>query len=403
VKHRPHRAFLAVLAVGAGVRFALLALPPLFTIDVYYYNAQAVGYLLRLVDPYGAAYVVPPALATAGAANVFAYVPGVFAFILPAGLVAGTSVGLSVGDLAAALGLYLLPSGRRNIWPAAYLLFPPVVLFSTSFLNDAIPAIAFISVAIALEARGRPLAASLLLGLALASSQEAWFFFPVYAYYLLRRKRYLHVVLSLATASAVLLPFFAWDPSAFIQNTVLFQFERAPVPFLSTGPFGLTVNPSMQGILLSAGASAPLPLRAGLAVASLLLVLWRVGRGLPSMLLAGATFTSVSLLLLAGQFFWSYLELPFVLLLGWGALRGSSGGKGILSGGAGVTLQGEESARRGGILRGSGANCLSASPPRVEEEQVDDGERPEPDRPLDAEGGERPPDEGGPGIDLVGG
>lgn len=310
---------LAAIAVGVLARAVLLALPPLFVTDVSYYNAQAAGYLLRGVDPYGASYAVPPALQTPGAENVFAYFPGVFAFIVPGGFAEGR-LGLVACDLAVAGSLILARPRTGGLMSALYLLLPPVAAFSTSFLNDSLPAIAFLSAAFLFESRGKHSSAAVLFGVALASSQEAWFVFPVYLAYSLRGKRFFAPLLSLAAAAAVFAPFAAWDPSAFLSNTVLFQFQRSAAPLFSSGPFGLNVNPSLQGFLLQAGSSAPLAARALLAGAFLAVALWRVKGGMADLLRWSAASVVFCLFVLAGDFFWSYLELPFVLLLFWAAI-----------------------------------------------------------------------------------
>lgn len=310
-------AFLAALVVGVAARVFLLA-HPLAATDVTYYNAQAASYLLRGVDPYGAAYSVPAQLATPGAQDVFAYLPGVFAFLVPGG-----SAALVICDVAVGFGLYLLPSRSRALWGSAFLLFPPFALFSTSFPNDILPAIAFVVLGIALGERGMPLPSAILWGLAFASSQAAWFVFPFYAARLLKAKEHLSLLVSLAVALAVVLPFLAWGPGAFVHDVLLFQLGRSPVPFLSSGPFGVNVNPSLQGILASFGGSAPLFLRAGVAALSLALLLGKSGRAPSSLALGAGAFVAVALWLLSADFFWSYTELPVALLLAWAALRGA--------------------------------------------------------------------------------
>ncbi|MDG7010916.1 MAG: hypothetical protein JRN57_02225 [Nitrososphaerota archaeon] len=310
---------LAALAAGIAIRALLLALPPLFVTDVAYYNVQAVGYILRGVDPYGASYSVPAALQTPGAANVFAYLPGVFVFLVPGG--ADARVGLVACDVVAAVSLLLFRPGRGGQLGALFLLFPPAVLFSTSFLNDSLPSIAFVAVALLLESRGRRLFAAGALGLALASSQEAWFILPVYLAYSFRNRSYAPPLVTLAVGGATLAPFAAWGPAAFVSNTLLFQFQRPVAPLFSAGPFGLSVNPSLQGMLLGVGAALPLAARGAVAAGFLAYLLWRSKGAMSYLAWGSAASVAVSLFVLAGNFYWSYLELPFVLLLFWVALR----------------------------------------------------------------------------------
>ncbi|MDG6990204.1 MAG: hypothetical protein JRM99_02150 [Nitrososphaerota archaeon] len=312
---------LAAIAVGIAVRVVLLSLPPLFFTDVSYYNAQAVGDLLRGVDPYGAAYAVPPQLATPGAESVFAYLPGVFAFLVPGDFGTGARLGLVACDIVVAAALVLYRPKVGGLMAALFLLLPPVVLLSTAFLNDSLPSVAFVSAAVLLEARGRRVPAAALFGLALASSQEAWLIFPVYAAYSLRSRRPLGPLVSLGVGAAVVAPFALWDLPAFVSDTVLFQLQRAAAPFLSPGPFGVNVNPSLQGVLSALGASAPLAVRGAAAVAVIGVVAWRSKPTVGYLLWGSAAAVALCLFLLAGDFFWSYLELPFVLALFWAVPR----------------------------------------------------------------------------------
>ncbi|MDG6916727.1 MAG: hypothetical protein JRM85_03940 [Nitrososphaerota archaeon] len=315
-------AFLASICAGLAVRVALVLVHPLYLTDVSYYDVQAVQHLLRGVDPYGAYYSAPPSLATPGAAEVFAYLPGVFSFIAPAGALSATSLGVVASDLVAALSIRLL--GPRGALPSlAYFLFPPVVLFSTYFVNDSLPAIAFAAAAMAAEANGRPNASGVLWGLAFGSSVEAWLAFPFFAAYSLRRGRASPPILAVLTAAAVVLPFLAWSPGAFIHDTLLFQFQRPPVPFLYLGPFGTSLNPSLQGILVSLGSSAPLALRGLLVLVALGALLWRFDWSLRGLALRSAYFSALSLFLLPGVAFWSYFELPLMFFAAWYALRGA--------------------------------------------------------------------------------
>lgn len=315
MKLRSRDVLAVALAAGVAARLALLFFP-LAATDVAYYNAQAASFLLRGVDPYGAAYSVPANLATPGAENLFAYLPGVFLFLIPGG-----AVSLVACDAVVALALFCLPSPRRALWSAAFLLLPPFILFSTSFPNDALPAAAFAVAAVAMEARGRHPPAAVLWGLCFASSQEGWFLFPFYAAYSFRSRRFAELAGSLGVAALVVLPFLAWDPGAFVKDTLLFQLGRSPVAVISPGPFGVNVNPALQGILASLGTSAPLLVRGAGAAAVLAFLLWRGDRTLGSLLAYGSLFAAAALWFLSAEFFWSYLELPLILAFAWYALR----------------------------------------------------------------------------------
>ena len=319
---RTTSAVAVALLCGVSIRLVLLILPPAFLTDVYYYDVQAVGYLLRGTDPYGAVYSVPASLATAGASQVFAYLPGVFSILAPTGAIWDPRLGLFICDILVAWSLFRLPGGRSGLQSSVYLLLPPTVLFSTWFLNDSLPAIAFLALAVLLETRKRPLAASLLWGISMAASQEAWFIFPLYAWHSLRNRRFVEVATSLAVALILVLPFLLWNTSAFLYDTLGFQFARHASSFISSGPFGMNVNPSLEGLLTGLGVSLPLAVRAGLVVLALLLILFRMKKSFTSLMLSSTLFVPVGLFLIAGDFFWSYLELPLVTLLAWSAIKG---------------------------------------------------------------------------------
>ena len=311
----------AAIIAGVAVRVALLFAPPSFLTDVSYYDAEAVSYLAQGIDPYGALYTAPSGLATAGASAVFAYPPGVFAFLVPGWAAGDPRLGLVLCDLVVAAAFLLMRGGRPGLHASVFLLFPLTVVFSNWFLNNSLPAIAFLSVAVLLESRGHPKAASVLWGTAMAASQEAWFIFPLYVYYSLRKGRGAEVLVTVAAALAIVSPFLLWNPSAFVYDTVFFQFTRHAPAFLYSGPFGLSVNPSLEGVLIWIGVSAPLAVRAGLFLLALVASLMWLGKSLSSLMLASSLFTAMGLFLLAGNFFWSYLELPMVTLLAWSALR----------------------------------------------------------------------------------
>ncbi len=320
--------FIALAAVGAAARVALLVLPGSPKTDVFYYDTQAVGALLHGMDPYGHAYSVPPSLATPGASMVFAYLPGVFAFLFPAGVVSDVRLGLIVADLLIAASLFSTGGKYGRLCAAVFILLPPTILFSTWFPDDSLPSIAMLSVAFALEARGRRRGSSVMWGLSLASGQLAWLIFPLFVFMSVRLGRVREVVVSVCVAVAAMVPFLLWDPSAFVYDTTLFQFERTAAGVVGSGPFGLSVNPSLEGIAVSAGFSVPLLVR--LAATALVLVgaasFVREDQG--SLLLASTVFSAAALFLLPEDLFVAYLEFPLTLLLFWLAVRYGGGQSG---------------------------------------------------------------------------
>lgn len=74
-------------------------------------------------------------------------------------------------------------------------------------------------------ARGRPLAAGIWFGLALASKQSAWLFIPFFAVLLWSQRQYLKhwwqgVVGAAAVTAVIVAPFILWSPKNFILDTI---------------------------------------------------------------------------------------------------------------------------------------------------------------------------------------
>lgn len=313
--------FMLIIASGVILRLVLLHVPGAPVTDVYYYDSQAANYLAKGADPYGNVYQVPQNLATPGASQVFAYLPGTFMFLLPAWGLSDVRLGMLAADIVIAASLYLTGSKKALAASALFFLFPPDILFSTWFVNDSLPAIAFISAALLLDRRDRTGLAALCWGASFASSQEAWLVLPFYVLYCVRKRSYRPIITSVLMAFLISAPFVIWDYSAFINDTIIFQFSRTAFPVLSNGPFGLNVNPSFEGILATFGTSAPLLVRGAVALFVLVLIVWKSKDGQSTLALSGAAFGSAGLFLLSANLFWAYLELSLFLSLYWFALR----------------------------------------------------------------------------------
>jgi len=106
------RAFVTIVAVALAVRLVLLVTPFVYVPDVYYYDTQAAHALLSGSNPYGHNYTVQAGLATQGAGNVFAYLPGVVELLAPFGAAGDVRLGLVACDILVALALYSL----KNRW-----------------------------------------------------------------------------------------------------------------------------------------------------------------------------------------------------------------------------------------------------------------------------------------------
>ncbi len=311
--------FPAALIAGLAVRLVLLAIPFPYLPDVYYYDTQAVKALAAGVDPYGFAYVVPAGLQTPGAANVFAYLPGLLLVLLPFGLLSDVRVALIACDVVVAWGLYALGGGRAKTCAIVFLAIPFTILFSTWFPNNALVGMAFMGLALAYAERRRPIISAVFLGLGLASSQFIWLAYPFFLLKDLKLGRLKEAAVGVAVAGAVAAPFLAWNASTFVSDTVTFVTAREVVGLVTTQPW-FSINPSLSGIVYTAfGTHVPLFFRALVILALLGFLLRRSVKG--GLNLVHVTiFVTATLFVLPSVFFWAYLELPFQTLLAWYAL-----------------------------------------------------------------------------------
>lgn len=315
---------LVLAAVGARLAMAWL-LPPL--LDVYYYDSQAAQALLHGLDPYGHLYTgVPVWLATPGASNVFAYLPAVPLFLLPFGLW-DVRLGLIAADLVVALSILALGGRHARTASLVFLLAPFTALFSTSYPNNTLVAMAFLGLFAALEARGKGAVGALLLGISLAASQFLWLLYPLFVAMYLRKGRMLEVAISLIAAAAVISPFLVWDYNSFLHDAILFQFARIPQSLLTPMPFGFNVNPTLDGLSATiTGTGLPILVRLPSAIAALVFAALR-SRDIASTMSNSFWFILLAIWVLPSDFSWWYLELPFQILLMWFILnRGRTAG-----------------------------------------------------------------------------
>ena len=311
------RAFVIIVVVAVAVRLMLLATPFANLPDVYYYDAQAAHALLSGSNPYGHNYTVQTGLATQGAGNVFAYLPGVVEFLVPFGAAGDVRLGLVACDVLVALALYSLKGRWAGPTAAVYLLLPTGVLFSTWYPNDTVVGMAFLGIAFATRARGRYGISAAFNGLSLASSQFVWLFYPFVLLAELKARRFEETILSLLVAFVAVGPFIFWNPAAFVSNTIYFEFGRPVLELLTHGPSGINLNPTLSGLMVTLfGASVPLIVKAGIVAAVLIPLLWKASTP-QKVLLNGSFFLIIAILVLPNDFFWVYLELPLMTLMVW--------------------------------------------------------------------------------------
>ena len=310
--------FLGACLAAAAVVSAAVAYATSPGSDVYYYLKESVQALLSGQNPYTYDYSgIPANLATPGAGHLFAYLPVTFLYLAPFGAVGDVRLGLVAADLFVASALFLYGGRWRRAAVTVFLFAPFTVLFATVYPDASLAAMPFVAFFFVFESRGRGLTGAVCYGLALAASQFAALMLPLVFLFYLRRGRWAEPLLSLAVGGAVIAPFLFSAPSAFLDGTAIFQFQRAVSPLFSTGgPFGFSLNPSVSAIVAwSLGLGLPFYAKAA-ADAAVLALLVRV-RDVSSLARSTAVFLAASAFILPDDFFWAYLELPFMLGLFW--------------------------------------------------------------------------------------
>ncbi len=308
--------FIAGFAGAIAVRLLIITLLAPAT-DVFYYDQQAAHTLLAGANPYSHTFTgIPSSLATPGAERVFAYLPFTAIYLIPFYLLGDVRLGFLVADAVIGLSLYALCGRWSALSSLVFLLMPFSILFSTLYLNNSLVSMAFLSLFLLLEKRGNQLSAAIALGLSFASIQLAWILFPFLGYYLLRSARGRDFAVSILVPVAIMLPFAILSFPDFISDTIVFQFARPPLDFITTaGPFGYALNLSLNGLLL-AFANSTLPSFARLGAMFILLPVFLFrARSLNDLLLRGGLFTLISVFVLPNNFFWAYTELPFLVFL----------------------------------------------------------------------------------------
>jgi hypothetical protein len=313
-----------MILVAVAARLLLVVLVPPTT-DVYYYDTQAAEALIAGSSPYAHTFTgIPSRLVTPGAENVFSYLPFTALYLVPFRLLGDVRLGLILADILIALTLYLSAEKRGMAIAGVYLFTPFVVVFSTIYINNAVISMLFLALFFYFEKKGGQLLAPLCLGLSLASIQVVWLILPVILYYQSRERKFRDILIELATAFLVILPFALLDFNSLFYETVSFQFSRPVLEVVTiTGPIDLSLgallnlnlNLSLNGFLLTlSGLTLPLWSRAGALAVVLPLVLRRV-KDLSTMAYCAGVFLLVALFVLPSDFFLPYIELPFFLFL----------------------------------------------------------------------------------------
>jgi hypothetical protein len=255
----------ALPAVGAIVRWQLVASPRALIGDGAYQTQLAGGFVLQGVDPYGADYG-RAGLATAPWGESFPSPalhhlvtwPGQFLFPLPLQALSRLVFGWwdeRVFLLLAAVAIWLLlgalfPGMPGRMAAVALFLVPGHSLLAVLGDND-LPVVALLLAALLASQRRRFLLMGLLLGCAIVTKQHALLAVPLIVAWAAVRGADLRIIARAAlTATAVvagfLLPFIVWDAGAFVRDTIIFLIGGGSEAYPING-FGLSA------ILLAAG------------------------------------------------------------------------------------------------------------------------------------------------------
>jgi Glycosyltransferase family 87 len=250
------------------------------------------------------------------------YLPGIVVFGLPHALsgqapVADARVSfLTVAAAVALVGLRLSKAPRDRLLTAVMVLMvlPPGARYIVGG-GDDITVLALMLLALVLATRTQPLAAGVILGLAAAIKQTAWPLLPFLIVAARDRSGMRATGRALAGAGAVLvpgiLPFLAWDPAAFVEDTVLY-------PLGLTEERTLAGSPTIGDLLGRAFPSARGPLLVVLSASVLIVGAYLLIRRTRATAAAAAdrtaiVFTLAVLLATAGRF--GYLIYPLNLVL----------------------------------------------------------------------------------------
>jgi len=299
-----------IFAIGAGVVYMMsrhLTQPYLFVHDGLIQTEEAIKFLLAGKNPYVENYTDTPMvywkfqlgdLTENPALYHNPYLPFLFLFLLPFYLASQQLFGWFDGRMVflpqfivvlVLLARWVKDKRRRN----ALFLLIALNPFFTPFLLDGrndVFVLFWIVVSVAFLQSKRERLAMLTLGFACASKWTAWFILPFYALYLFQppvsnlglwlRNRW-HTCLGqwvpwLVTVVLILLPFFLWQPSAFIDDVWNYQngtSQFAPYPISG---YGFNILARAAGLLPPDATRSPFEILQWIVGLPLLAVLmWR--------------------------------------------------------------------------------------------------------------------------------
>ena len=209
-------------------------------IDVYTFQKDACGNLLRGIDPFGATQAdiynaresllnYAPGLVVGGRVlEGFQYTPLTLLWALPGYLLGDVRISYIFAVIVSAWILFALRPGYRGLGIVSVLLFSPLT-FLVEFWCFTEPLV-YVTLCVAIYAAVKkrwwlPIA----LGLFLASKQYNLLALPLIAYFVgpFQSKAYWKLLgLSLTLAAATILPFAVWDPRALWHDMILFHLRQ---------------------------------------------------------------------------------------------------------------------------------------------------------------------------------
>jgi hypothetical protein len=239
---------------------------------------EAVRFLLAGRNPYAEEYtgtpleMAPFPRSPSPALVHLVYLPFTFLVHVPFALLGEQLVGWYDGRLLyAALTLLCLPLStqlavreeRRLALVIAVGLNLPLIAFTVQGRNDVL-GLFLVMASVALARRGRRSLSMVVMGLACAAKQTAWFGLPFYLLYLLGDEITWRSTKRLAlqswpfvlTVALVVGPFLLWDPGAFVDDTVTYLTGRSPTSYPLWG-FGFGFLLRMVGLVGSENAYVP--------------------------------------------------------------------------------------------------------------------------------------------------
>jgi uncharacterized membrane protein YqjE len=283
----------ALPIVGAIVRWRLVPSPTALIGDGAYQIQLARNLLMGGLDPYGHDYT-GSGLEQAPWGQPFAnpalhhldYWPGTIVLPLPLQAAFQFITGwwderiwlLVAGAAVFVLLRWLLPGPAGRMAAVAFFLIPGHSLLAVLGDND-LPMIMLLLAATLAIARARFLTAAILVGLAIATKQTALIALPVLVAFsfvsgMTWRSLPRYAGLSALAVLAVLAPFIAWNPPAFVRDTILYNVGSGSETYPIQG-IGLSSWLLQAGIIHGARDAFPfLLIQVPLAVAAWLLA-WR--------------------------------------------------------------------------------------------------------------------------------